>query len=84
MDLNQFKEELEENERKIKELRIQFETLKKQNRNVPGINFEKEEKVIVAAENQLKDGWDAYRLMRDHPDDSSVSDALFNIVGKSS
>ena len=82
MDLNQFKEELEENERKIKELRIQFETLKKQNGNVPGINFEKEEKVIVDAENQLKDGWDAYRLMRDHPDDPSVTDSLLKIVGK--
>ena len=82
MDLQQFKEELETNERKIKALRSQFEALKKQNKNIPGIDFEKEEKVIIDAESWLKDGWDAYRLMRDHPDDPSVTDSLLKIVGK--
>ena len=79
MDLNQFKEELEENERKIKALRFQFETMKKQNRNVPGIDFEKEERVVLDAENWLKGGWEAYRLMRDHPNDPSTVDALLDI-----
>ena len=81
MDLKQFKKELEENERKIKNLRSQFETMKKQNRNVPGVDFDKEEKVIIDAENWLKDGWEAYRLMRDHPNDPSTVDALLAISG---
>ena len=81
MDLKQFRKELEENERKIKNLRSQFETMKRQNGNVPGIDFDKEEKVIIDAENWLKDGWKAYHLMIDHPDDPSTADALLAISG---
>lgn len=79
MDLKQFKAELEENERKIKALRAQFENLKNQNKHVPGIDFGKEEKVILDAERWLEDGWKAYRLMKDHPDDPSTMDALLTI-----
>ena len=80
MNLERFEEELVENDRKIKALRAQFETLKKHNSN-SGIDFAEEEKVILDAEKWLKNGWEALRVMKDHPNDPSVADVLLSISG---